>query len=100
MACELRPGTRISPPLVRPEKEEAMIGCSCGDPRRRSVCHLFVGGAMLMLAVARPAVAQFDRGTLSGTIKDEQGAVMPGVTVTAVNTQTKQSVTAVTDGTG
>src|SRR5262245_60714494 len=54
---------------------------------------------LLLLGAAR-AVAQFDRGALSGTIKDEQGAVMPGVTVTAHNTQTQQGVTTVTDGTG
>src|SRR5215813_4229372 len=54
----------------------------------------------MLLSTAAPVVAQFDRGTLSGTIKDEQGAVMPGVTVTARNTQTQQVVTTVTDGTG
>ncbi|HMF92907.1 MAG TPA: carboxypeptidase regulatory-like domain-containing protein, partial [Vicinamibacterales bacterium] len=56
--------------------------------------------AVLLLATAAPAVAQFDRGTLSGTIKDEQGAVMPGVTVTAHNTQTQHDITTITDGTG
>ena len=56
--------------------------------------------AALLLVTAASAFAQFDRGTLSGTIKDEQGAVMPGVTVTARNTQTQQVVTTVTDGTG
>jgi hypothetical protein len=55
---------------------------------------------LLALATAAPAGAQFDRGTLSGTIKDEQGAVMPGVAVTARNAQTQQLVTTVTDGTG
>src|SRR5437762_3726197 len=56
--------------------------------------------AVLLLATATSAVAQFDRGTVSGTIKDEQGSVMPGVTVTARNTQTQQVVTTATDGTG
>jgi hypothetical protein len=56
--------------------------------------------AALLLVTAASAVAQFDRGTLSGTIKDEQGAVMPGVTVTARNMQTQQVVTTVTDGSG
>src|SRR5947207_3531449 len=55
---------------------------------------------VLLLASATPAVAQFDRGTVSGTIKDEQGSVMPGVTVTARNMQTQQVVTTATDGTG
>ncbi|HJZ74927.1 MAG TPA: carboxypeptidase-like regulatory domain-containing protein, partial [Vicinamibacterales bacterium] len=67
---------------------------------RLPVYHRLAWVAMLLLATAGPAVAQFDRGTLSGTIKDEQGAVMPGVTVTAHNTQTQQGVTTVTDSTG
>ena len=37
----------------------------------------------LLIVSAAPAAAQFDRGTISGTIKDEQGGVMPGVAVTA-----------------
>src|SRR4051794_26587280 len=55
---------------------------------------------LLLAAAAAPAAAQFDRGTISGTIKDEQGGVMPGVTVTARNTQTQQPVTTVTESTG
>ena len=53
----------------------------------------------LLLGSVVPAFAQFDRGTISGTIKDEQGGVMPGVTVTATNTQTQQAATTTTDGT-
>src|SRR5262249_50210487 len=55
---------------------------------------------LMLLSTAAPVVAQFDPGTLSGTIKDEQGAVMHGVTVTAHNTQTQQGDTTVTDATG
>ena len=36
------------------------------------------------LLTALPAAAQFDRGQISGTIKDAQGAVVPGVTVSVV----------------
>ncbi len=54
----------------------------------------------VLLSAAAPALAQFDRGTISGTIKDQQGGVVPGVTVTVTNTQTGQTRTAVTDGTG
>jgi hypothetical protein len=54
---------------------------------------LLVGGVV-------PAFAQFDRGSISGTIKDDQGGVMPGVTVTVTNTQTQQAQTTITNGTG
>ena len=39
---------------------------------------------------ATPAFAQFDRGQISGVVKDDTGGVVPGVTVTAtqVSTQT------------
>src|SRR5882672_4648490 len=53
-----------------------------------------------LLAIASPALAQFDRGSISGTIKDQQGGVMPGVAVTATNTQTQQGTTTTTDGSG
>ena len=41
--------------------------------------------ALLMMSIAttRPAVAQIQGGSISGTVKDEQGGVLPGVTVTA-----------------
>ena len=68
--------------------------------RRLAFRRTIAFAAALLLVAAVPASAQFDRGTLSGTIKDEQGAVMPGVAVTARNTQTQQLVTTVTDGTG
>ena len=35
-----------------------------------------------VLLTALPAAAQFDRGQISGTVKDAQGGVVPGVTVT------------------
>jgi hypothetical protein len=37
----------------------------------------------LLLALAAPAFAQIQGGSINGTVKDEQGGVLPGVTVTA-----------------
>ena len=54
---------------------------------------LLVGGVV-------PAFAQFDRGSISGTIKDEQGGVMPGVTVTVTQHPDPTGPTTITDGTG
>lgn len=61
---------------------------------------IFRTAAALLLAVscAAPVLAQALVGTISGTIKDEQGAVLPGVTVTL--TGKTGSRTAVTDATG
>src|SRR5919199_2920501 len=53
-----------------------------------------------VLLTALPAAAQFDRGQISGTIKDAQGAVVPGVTVTATNLSTQAVQTTTTDATG
>ena len=44
--------------------------------------------------------AQFDRGSISGTVKDQSGAVVPGVTVTVTNSQTAAPRLGVTDGSG
>src|SRR5689334_5276983 len=46
------------------------------------------------------ASAQFERSQISGVVKDDQGGVIPGVTITSVNKQTGSSTTAVTDGSG
>ncbi len=52
----------------------------------------------LILAHALPAFAQIQGGSLSGTIKDEQGGVLPGVTVSAQGVDATQ--TFVTEATG
>lgn len=56
--------------------------------------------AALMLAVSTVTSAQVDTGAIVGTVTDEQGAALPGVSVTATNTATAQSRTVVTDETG
>ena len=40
-----------------------------------------------VLAMAVPAAAQFDRGQISGVVKDDTGGVVPGATVTATSVQ-------------
>jgi hypothetical protein len=52
------------------------------------------------LCVGTPAWAQFERASISGTVTDEQGGVIPGATVTATSLQTNQTDVAVTDGSG
>lgn len=53
-----------------------------------------------VLLTALPAAAQFDRGQISGTVKDAQGGVVPGVTVTVTNLDTQTGRTTVTDSSG
>ena len=66
---------------------------------RQVLCSSLFALAGVALA-ATPAAAQFDRGQISGQVKDPQGAVVPGVTVTATNQQTQVATTTVTDSTG
>ncbi len=47
----------------------------------RDVCRCGMWAFLLLVLGATSAYAQFDRGTISGTIKDAQGGVVPGVTV-------------------
>jgi hypothetical protein len=56
--------------------------------------------SLLLLGVATSAFAQFDRGTITGTVKDAQGGIVPGVTVTLTSIQTQQVRSTVTDGSG
>src|SRR5262245_25538513 len=53
-----------------------------------------------VLCIAVPASAQLDRGQITGTIKDQTGAVVPGATVIATDLQTQAVRTTATDGSG
>jgi hypothetical protein len=56
--------------------------------------------ALAALLITTPALAQNPTGTILGNIKDSQGAVVPGATVTATNLGTQYSRSTVTDGAG
>ena len=50
-----------------------------------------LGMLCVFVSVAPAAWAQETRATVTGTVKDIQGAVIPGVTVTVLNTDTNVS---------
>ena len=52
----------------------------------------------LLLAFAVPAFAQIQGGSINGTIKDEQGGVLPGVTITAQGVDATQTFVTETSG--
>ena len=56
--------------------------------------------ALLCALVARPVLAQVDRATLTGTVKDSAGAVIPGATVTVTNLATNVADTQTTTESG
>src|ERR671936_41897 len=66
---------------------------------RRRVAAVF---ALLSIAlcVGTPATAQTVTGTLSGTVTDASGAVIPGIQVTAKNTETGLARAATTNDEG
>src|ERR1700729_1448706 len=47
-----------------------------------------IGVVVFLVSVAVPGLAQVDTGSVVGTVKDASGAILPGVTVTATNTDT------------
>ena len=55
---------------------------------------------VIAMLVATSALAQTPTGTILGSVKDAQGAVVPGATVTATNLGTQYSRNTVTDGAG
>jgi hypothetical protein len=55
--------------------------------------------ALVLMAISVPVFAQ-TRGTLSGNIQDQSGAVVPGVAVTINSTQTGEEFTAISDTQG
>jgi hypothetical protein len=55
---------------------------------------------VILLAFAAPAAAQIDTASVVGTVLDQSGAVLPGVTVTATQEATGVVATAVTNASG
>lgn len=57
---------------------------------------------LLALAIAAPAAAQSTaiNGTIEGTVRDDQGGVLPGVTITVTNIDTGDSRSVVTNESG
>ena len=62
--------------------------------------HRFVHRAALALLLAAGSSAFAQNAQITGTLKDETGGTMPGVTVTARNKESGLVRTAVSDGTG
>lgn len=58
----------------------------------------WAGAVLLTALLTSPALAQNIFATLAGTITDQTGAVLPGVTVTVQNTETNLTRTVATDG--
>jgi outer membrane receptor protein involved in Fe transport len=56
--------------------------------------------AFALVLCASDAFAQADRATLTGVVKDATNALIPGATVTARNTATDVTSTAITDASG
>lgn len=63
----------------------------------RMISALFLSLAVLSSAAAQSTATN---GTIEGTIKDEQGALLPGVTVTVVNLETNDQRVVVTNERG
>ena len=63
-------------------------------------CLRHVAIAALLLVVCSASAWAQATAQLSGTVRDESGAVLPGVTVTVTQTETGFTRTVVTEGTG
>src|SRR5262249_51265521 len=68
--------------------------------RRLSMSRTLVLIAVLVACVCGSATAQSVNGSIQGTVVDQSGAVLPGVTVTVTNTSTGITRTTITDETG
>lgn len=55
---------------------------------------------LMVLVVAGMLLAQSDRASITGTVKDPSGAVIPGATVTVINVETNLETSATTNSLG
>src|SRR5918999_1330428 len=69
----------------------------CGGHRMKRFTRALV---VCLIAFAAPAFAQQTTGNITGRVLDDQGAAVPGATVTALNTQTGFVRTDVSDAEG
>src|SRR4051812_49544268 len=67
----------------------------------RTACALSIAVLLLVGAGALPAAAQITTGNITGTVKDAQGGVVPGATVTLIDeARGTRLAPAITNGTG
>ena len=67
------------------------------------LCHCFLlslAVVSVLLAMATPALAQADRGSIEGLVADQTGAVIPGASVQAVQIQTNATLNFVSNNEG
>jgi hypothetical protein len=100
-----RPDARRAPPPAAPDaarppafQEEAML--TARRLNRGAIVPRLLTGLCLLLAPAVPAGAQQQLGAIQGTIADQSGGVIPGVTVTVTNLGTGIARTTVTNEVG
>ena len=70
-----------------------------GEVVMKRVVHFFMQGIFVALLIGT-AIAQSNRGGITGTVLDKEGAVIPGAKVTVTNLGTNQKQTLTTSGTG
>src|SRR5206468_8903673 len=82
---------------VRGNHGSVQHGATIMSTSRRQA--MLVALVVIGLAAATPATAQ-DTGTITGTVVDQSGQVLPGVAVTLTNERTADSRTIVSDDRG
>src|SRR5207248_7460529 len=91
--------------LVRSQRVPRWLSCVCMEFRMTikhivRVARIALAASLMTGLAATPGQAQTIRGTLTGTVTDSTGGVIPGATVTVTNVATAISETAVTNQQG
>src|ERR687897_302224 len=92
--------TGAARPQIRPDKSRMHSVCRWTEDAMKQSLRRFTSAALMLIFTSGGAWAQLSTAQMSGQVSDESGAVLPGVTVTATQTDTGATRTVVTGDDG
>src|ERR1051326_2547470 len=82
------------------EQERSLGSGVGGNHTMKNQLAALVGALSVLFVMSASAIAQTGNGTLTGIVEDPQKALIPGVSITATNTETGVTTSVVSNESG